>query len=396
MDSGRVFARVLEESAEPAVAPSLTQIVMQKSIVDSVYTTGTICNFPLNKIRSQLKQIENLHNTLQHVPPNKMDIKSSSMKAACMKVPGFDSIADLMDPEKVKCVLNDLLTKEIEVNTLSAVLDMNYKALKYARYIHLDWKLPCQVKCVPACRLEEYTKAILDPLGLEPVSVKNNEKRTFTQVNSMKHYSSNGLETIDCMPLEFARIYPLGPDEGLGYNYAKIMKVVSTNKHIVTHREIYDPDLKDQHYSGITLCTKSRMCYNYGTLTSEDLKQGITSVNCGSCGSASNSSKIGDFGICDMKTCLDGFIDECFGGKDDHEPKNTPESHTEFVQKVKSYMPLMKAKLCTGCFIFLSCTHRHHDSDVVHLYLRTIALPLLTPKTKPVEFDQQEFYFPTL
>ena len=56
----------------------------------------------------------------------------------------------------------------------------------------------------------------------------------------------------------------------------------------------------------------------------------------------------------------------------------------------------MKAELCTGCFIYLTCWDNHHDKDIIYTYLQTYALPELTAKTEAIPYTPDNFFSPAL
>lgn len=385
--STNAFAAALERSTEPAVVPSLQYTALQKRILDSIHTGGLVCNYPLCKIKSKIRMIHrinrNAHTSqlLNHV--TKLDFSSSK----CTKLPGFRNIEDTKDPKEINKVLDDLISRETEVNLLLTTLKTTYQALKYVKYILIE-DYPCQAKCVPLGRLSEYIKATVDPLGLNFVSVKNNEKSSFTQVNSMKHYSTNGLETIDCMPLEFSRIYALSENH-LGYLHYRVLKLVSNAKHPIIQEVLYDPifnqKIKDK-YQGMTLCTNNRTCYNYGIMTNiSDISSSVINLACGSCEHRSGYH---------LKTCYESFVDQYF--QSDSDVFLSKDEHHALVAKIHRLLPVMKTLLCTGCFIYLTCWDHHHDHDIIYTYLQTYALPQLTAKTGEIPYNSDSLFPPLL
>lgn len=413
--SAETLSEALEACATKTSAPALHSVAVLKLIQDSAAQFMAISHFPLMKVRHQLKNIR------QFTPIDKYNLQGSDIavasKTRCTKrsqlvdrlnkdygppsitrlkamqrtsfglyktaLPGITRNKDLLDRGKIGIILETFISRSNDLKIIDAVTEARCNAFKYAKYISVD-TFNCLTKCVPESKLDEYVQATNELIGCRYVPLENNDKKSFTQTNSLHKFSLNGLNALNCVGLSHFRIYP-GKDENSSPMFVntKAIKLVSKSKHNILHSDIYERGTMTKHnIHGLALCTTTRTCYNYVTLNENEIKNGITVVQKG-CDRCT---------VTDDVSCIDGFYATFF-------PDGIPDiqsytDHTHFVNRVKSLAPIIPHVICPGCIIYFCCHHQHHDNDVLYRYIRDIAVPLLATKANVTDIGIDDEYLP--
>lgn len=405
------LAEATEAVAQPAVAPSLFNLVTLKRIQDTLavghgglikHTSNVYARNYIQKSKEGGQHGVLTGNTVRSYPVKNKDSMTSKVKIGGLYKPAVVALTnptELITPLVPRSILQSFISRLNDLKIIEALHDPPYLAnsLKNTRYISIaSFKTcPCRSKCVPVNKIVQFAYATIDltnpDFATQTCAGNNsNNKRLFTQANSLHTCPISGGDGLALICLDHTRIYPDG-EGGLSYLHCEHIKLIpnTTVPQSVSYSDLLNPQnpLAPSFY-GIVLCQGSRSCYNQVALAPYEIKEYccgkrdrpvLTCNNCQGKGVLQSPPP----------TCAELFERRFFTLTSDREPKTTLVQHKEFKERVTCLAPIMSTCLCQGCICYYCCNHKHHDTDIIYKYIRNFAIPLLEPATEPVPHDNK-------
>lgn len=381
---------------------------------------------PLFRCRSRIKVYSQYMDTELYVdrgPPNN--------KKKVFAFPGFENADELFDITKVETVLKELALLKARLSRLLEIYTACFDWYRGINKIILP-SLPCQAKCVPKNKTWVFAAAVTETTGvffpasnIQPVTAhdkSNNRNPGFVNTESGKPYSHIGGETIYGNQLEFRQFYTTNPsdqkgNEGfsttdIGFLMYRQGLVYSKCKQPLTPED-FVPELNTEgkrrrQGTLFVLCNGSRHCYkqvqvqNFYDWLPEQVQNFMIGALCKNCAKKANRTdnggrqqqqyfnpgkpKLGGALLSseEPKTCYERFVEtEPVILETSWDLDSTPLS--KLVAVAGEVFPQMMEKLCSGCLLYLTCHHQHHDDDLLFRCLQNSFLKKGTCKTATIE-----------